>query len=287
MLTITFLGTSAGVPTTERGQPSVAISYGDVYLFDCGEGTQRQMMNYGTGYGSVKHIFLTHLHLDHYLGIFGLVETLKMQGLKGLNVYGPGIRRLKFDRSVTAHEVDGEFAFNDKKSGLKVTAFPTEHEVASFGYVVESEPIRKFHEQKAKSLGILGILFREIQTKGELEIKGKTIKLDDVSYIKPGKKIVIVGDSLPCKSTIEAAKGADLLIHESTFDATLRDEAKARLHSACTDAAEVAKKAGVKRLVITHISPRYNEGALLKKQAAEIFPETEVAYDGMKIEMNI
>ena len=284
MLNLTFLGTSAGVPSPDRNLPSIAIKYGDVYLFDCGEGSQRQMMKYGTGYGSVKHIFLTHLHLDHYLGIYGLAETLKMQGIKGLNVYGPGIRRLKFGGVVDLHEVDEHFVFKGK---LTVRAFKTEHDVPSYGYIIETEPVRKFHEQKAKSMGVLGRLFTEIQEKGSLEIKGRKILLDEVSYVKPGKKIVISGDTLPCDATAAAAKDADLLIHEATFDSSLKDEAKSRKHSTGAAAAELAKKASVKKLILTHISARYKDGAELKKEAQEIFPETEVAWDGMSIDMNV
>ena len=148
----------------------------------------------------------------------------------------------------------------------------------------EDEKI-KFHEEKAHSLGLQGRMFKEIQQKGSMKVGGKTIDLDDITWKRPGRKIVYSGDCFPDRHLIEAAKGADILIHEGTFDASLKEEATERQHSTVEDAARTAKEAGVKQLFITHISPRYSDMAPLIEQAKAIFPASEIAVDGLSIDV--
>jgi ribonuclease Z len=286
MLRVTFLGTSGSTPTVNRGMPSLAIKYGsELMLWDCGEGTQRQMMRHKVGYGSVSAIFITHPHIDHYLGLFGLLETLKLSSPspKKLRLFMPKtIGEPVYDFITTEQVKSGElYAGRD----FSVSAFQVKHCRGSYGFIFQEEEKVKFHEEKAHSLGLKGRMFKEIQQKGKLKVGGKEILLDDITWKRPGRKIVYSGDCTPDHHLIEAAKGADLLIHEGTFDPSLKDEAKERMHSTIEDAANTAKEAGAKRLVITHISPRYSDTKALLEQARAIFPGALIADDGLSIDI--
>lgn len=290
MLEVIFVGTTGSIPTTERGMPAIAVKYeSELMLWDCGEGTQRQLMKYHVGYGSINSICITHPHLDHFLGLYGLLETMKLSSVspRKLSVFLP----FKIE-----DESRKSYGFVDFKSlkrgvlykgkGFEVSAFPVKHCRGSHGLVFQEEDRRKFHEKKAHSLGLKGRMFREIIEKGHVKSNGKKIKLDEVTWVKPGRKIVYSGDGMVGDSTIKAAKGAELLVHEGTFDSSMDDEAKARRHSTVADAARAAKKSGVKKLIITHVSPRYSDEIdRLLKEAREIFKETEIASDGMRIKL--
>jgi ribonuclease Z len=162
-----------------------------------------------------------------------------------------------------------------------VSAYPVRHSTGSYGLVFKEDDSLKFHEKKAHSLGLKGRLFKEIQKKGFVKTEKGKIRLEDVSWTKTGRKIVYSGDCAPDKETVKQAKEADLLIHEGTFDASMKEEAEERLHSTVEGAAAVAKKAKAKRLIITHISPRYSDTSILLEQAKKVFPNTEIAKDGM------
>lgn len=287
MFQLTFLGTSGSVPTVERGMPSVAVKYGsELLLWDCGEGTQRQLMRYKVGYGSISAIFISHPHLDHYLGMFGLLETLKLSSAspRKLPVFFPGtsewLERYPFaaPEKLRAGELyrTAEFALE---------AFRVKHCKDSFAFaLIEKEKV-KFHEEKAHALGLKGRMFREIQQKGAVKTPKGVVRLGDISWVKPGRKVVYGGDCVPDSNMLEAAEGADLLVHEATFDESRKEEAAERMHSTAAGAAEVAKKARVKKLILTHISPRYADTKELLEQAKAVFPATEIAYDGMKMDV--
>jgi len=290
MLEVTFIGTSGSIPTTERGMPALSIKYeSELLLFDCGEGTQRQMMKYKVGFGSINAIFISHSHMDHYIGVFGLLETLRLSSAspKPLMIFAPSVLEETFSRGykfVSVEKLKKGVIYTGR--GFSVSAFPVKHNRGSSGFVFQEEDRLKFDEAKAKGLGIRGRLFSEIQNKGSVVVGGRKIALEEVTWKKPGRKIVYSGDCPYCESTVEAAEGADLLVHESTFDASKKTEALERSHSTVEDAAEVAKKAGVKRLVLTHISPRYSdETASLLEAARKIFQNTAIAEDGMKIQL--
>lgn len=286
MLRITFLGTSGSTPTVERGMPGLAIKYeSELMLWDCGEGTQRQLMKYKVGYGSIDSVFISHPHLDHYLGLHGLLETLRLSSpsprpIRLFLPRGMDIEGYKFARTekIKAGEIY-------RGRGFSVHAFSVDHCRGSHGFVFEEDERVKFHEEKAHSLGLRGTLFREIQQKGKVKTEKGEIRLEDITWKRKGRKIAYSGDTAPCDRTIEAAKGADLLIHEATFDSSKSEEAKERQHSTAEDAARVAKSAGVARLVLTHISPRYSDTSLLLEQARAIFPNTEIAVDGLAIDI--
>ncbi len=292
MLNVTFLGTSGGSPTIERGLPSISLRYESAsLLFDCGEGTQRQLMKYKVGYGSINSIFITHPHLDHYLGMFGLLETLKMSSPapKPVDVFVPkGIDIESFERFkfVKPNYIKkGEIFRSLSGNGFTIEAFPVKHCKNSFGFIFQENDRVKFHEEKAHSLGLSGKLFKEITKKGKIKTATGEVSLEDVSWIKPGRKIVYTGDCAPDDTIIEAAKNADLLIHESTFDSSRKEESVERLHSTAEDAAQIASRAGVKKLVLTHISPRYSDSGPLLEQARVIYSNVTIAKDGYGIDL--
>ena len=287
MLKITFLGTSGSSPTVERSMPAIAVQYdGNNMLWDVGECTQRQMMKHGVGYGSIDAVFISHSHLDHYLGLFGLLETLNLNHTKKkIDVFGfedfswieQKYAFVKFTKIKKAKLYSGK--------NYSVSAFPVKHCKGAYGFVFQEDDHIKFYEKKAHSLGLWGTMFSEIQKKGWVEAKGKKVKLEDVTWKKRGRKIVYTGDTLPCDSVVKMANGADVLIHESTFDPERKDEAKERLHSTMEDAAKIAKKAKVGQLVLTHFSPRYPDVKMFEKEIRKIFPNTVFAHDGLVLDV--
>lgn len=287
MFQITFLGTSGGTPTIERGMPALALKYeSDLLLFDCGEGTQRQLMRYKVGYGSVDAIFISHPHLDHYLGLFGYLETLRLSSASPhhLELFLPrGVEIADRYPFATVAQIKKKALL--KKPDFEVSAIPVKHCRDSFAFIFKESDRIKFHEEKAHSLGLKGTMFKEIQKKGKVKTANGEVLLTDVSWVKPGRKVVYSGDSAAGEEIIEAAQGADLLIHEATFDKAHKTEALERLHSTAGDAADIAKRAGVKRLILTHISPRYADTTQLLQEASAVFPGTEIAFDGMKVDL--
>lgn len=305
MMDITVLGCAASTPTPERSLPSIAVRIeGEVLLLDCGEGSQRQMMRHGVSYAQVKAVFLSHLHLDHFLGLFGLGETLRLSGRpEPIEVFGPpGTSRFLSSfgpREIfSVHEITKELLEKCAPAAKAPAAGPlyslNEHDVfvipASHGarvnaysFIIRERDRRRFHEKKAKDLGLAGPMFKEIQKKGSLKVGKKTIKLEDVTYVQPGKMIAYSGDTAYSPSLVHAARGADLLIHDSTFDETQRALADEKAHSTAADAAKTAAAAKVKQLLLFHLSGRYRDPKPLVEEAKKIFPNTIAAEDGLKI----
>jgi len=294
MIRIVVLGSGGAVPAPDRNLTSIAMRYeGEVYLFDCGEGTQRQMMKYGISYAKVKAIFISHLHGDHIFGIPGLVHTLKLTERKEkLFIFGPPGTKERIEglmggemNLVEVVEVDEKWKYElkGKERNCSFSAFKVNHIKNSFGYVFKEEEAPRFDIEVCQKLGIKGRMFKALQTKGEIEIKGKKIKLGDVTYSKPGKKIVYSGDTTYLKETVEQAKGADVIFHEATFMEKDRDEAEKDKHSTALDAARVAKEAGAKMLILYHISNRYKDLKEVKAEAAKEFDAVDVAFDSMEI----
>ncbi len=300
MLAITFLGTGAACPTVDRNVASVAIQReGEMLLFDCGEGTQRQMMRYGVGF-SFREIYFTHFHSDHFLGVIGLFRTLGLMDRKeGMVLYGPkgaqriltgalnvGIERTRFPFEIVELKPGDRLGRGD----YELAVFETEHRADTVGYaLVEQDRLGRFDPEKARELGIPeGPLWGKIH-------KGTPVTLPDGRIItpaelvgapRPGRTVVYTGDTRPHPAVIAAAKRADLLIHEATFGEDERERALETGHATAREAAEVAREAGVRRLVLTHISPRYTRDAPeLLAEARTVFPETVVARDGMTIDV--
>ena len=300
MLTVTLLGTSAAVPSVDRNVAALAIQReGETLLFDCGEGTQRQMMRYGVSF-AFRDIFFTHYHADHMLGVTGLLRTLGLQDRTApVFLYGPrgaqrilsqavglGIERNRFEVEIV--EVAPGQTLN--RGDYDIVVFETDHRADTIGYaLVEHVRLGRFDPDRARDLGIPeGPLWGRIH-------KGETIELPDGRRIEPaqlvgeprrGRKLVYTGDTRPCGTVVEAAAGADLLVHEATFGEDERARAVETGHSTAAQAAEVARQAGARRLVLTHISPRYTRDAPeLLAEAKAVFPETIVARDGLTVEV--
>lgn len=293
MMDITILGSAASTPTPDRSLPAIAVRIdGDILLLDCGEGTQRQMMRLGVSYAKISAIFISHLHLDHYLGVFGMLETLRLNGRTNqIPLFGPIGSARVFARSklLDIHEIEPSAAALKKPlfsiNEHDVYAFQVQHGAGeeSYGFKIVERPRRRFHEQKAHTAGLKGSMFTEIQKKGSIKIGAKTIKLDDISYMQEGKKLVYSGDTIYCKALIKAAEGADLLIHDSTFDETQRELADERSHATAADAAKAAKESGAKQLMLFHIGGRFHDTTPLLQEAKAIFSNTLVAEDGLKL----
>jgi len=284
---IVFLGTSAGMPSRSRNVASVAVVMdGRVLLFDCGEGTQQQLMHAEqVRSGGIEAIFITHLHGDHLFGLPGLLSSLGLGGRRDpLTVYGPhglaaylkAIPYFGIAYELTVIEIEaGEVR---RGNGYRVHAAPVVHHAPCFAYRVdEDERPGKFDADKARALGVPpGPLFGALQ-RGE-DVDGVR-SADVVGPSRPGRSVVYCTDTRPCESAVTLARGANVLIHESTYDATLSAEAKARDHSTAAEAATVAREAEVERLILTHISPRYESSDTLVEEARAIFPSTEAASD--------
>jgi ribonuclease Z len=300
-LTLTFLGTSASRPTVERNVPSLALTReGETILFDCGEGTQRQMMRYGVSF-NLTDVFFTHFHTDHFLGIVGLIRTMSLQGrTESLRTWGPKgaariLRRAELfgaDRVAFPLEVR-ELAPVDEvpRKDYAIRAFPLEHRGApSLGYaLVEAERRGRFNPDLARELGIPeGPLWGRIH-------RGLAVTLPDgrvidpvllVGVPRPGRRVVLTGDTRPSDATLAAAQDADILVHEATFASDEASRASETGHSTAREAADIAARASVRRLVLTHVSARYSRDVGdLEREARAIFPDTVVARDGMQIDV--
>ncbi len=288
MFDLLFLGTGASVPSRNRALPCVAVKRGsDIVLFDCGEGSQRQLMQSRFSFMKIKAIFITHLHGDHFYGLPGLLQTMGMSGRKDpLIVCGP--EGLKDALTTCLNVCEGEIEYpvdirdvkpNDviEVNDMKVTVFKTEHEILSQGYVIrEPDPAAKVDKVKAAEYGISGRDFRVLEKGGVVNgISMKDIILPQAS----GRSVAYTGDTIKCNSVIEAVRGVDVLIHESTYSSSEEGHAIEHNHSTAAWAAEVAKEAGVGTLVLTHISNRYKDREILLKEATEIFPNTLVPSD--------
>ncbi len=299
-LTLTFLGTGAAIPSLDRNVASLALAReGETLLFDCGEGTQRQMMRYGVSF-AVRDVFFTHFHADHLLGLTGLVRTLGLQDRTDpLRLYGPrgaqrvlehalgvGIERNKFP--VQVEELSPGDTVSRPEYDLR--AVEADHRAPSLAYVLEEHTrLGRFQPERVRELGV-----PEGPLWGRLH-RGETVELPDgrrvgptdlVGPPRPGRKVVISGDTRPSAAIAAAAQGADLLVHEATFSAEDGDKAEKTGHSTAAAAATIAREAGVRRLVLTHISARYTrEAPELVAEAQAIFPDSIVARDGLMVDV--
>ncbi|HBC9288238.1 TPA: ribonuclease BN [Escherichia coli] len=295
-----FLGTSAGVPTRTRNVTAILLNLkhptqAGLWLFDCGEGTQHQMLHTAFNPGKLDRIFISHLHGDHLFGLPGLLCSRSMSGIvQPLTIYGPkGIREfvetaLRISGSWTDYPLEiveitaGEIVDDGLR---KVTAYPMEHPLECYGYRIEEhDKPGALNAQALKDAGVQpGPLFQDLK-------KGKTVTLEDGRQINgadylsaptPGKSIAIFGDTGPCDAAIDLAKGVDIMVHETTLDMEMEAKANSRGHSSSRQAATLAREAGVGKLIITHVSSRYDDKGCqhLLRECRAIFPATELASD--------
>jgi ribonuclease Z len=297
-LDIVFLGTSASAPTAHRAPAALLVRRGgDRLLFDCAEGTQRQLMRSTLGLPELPEIFLTHFHADHYLGLPGMLKTFSLRQRElPLTIYGPaGLRELykslgrivgKLSYPVEVEEVRPGEAL--ERDGYRILVFPVHHGVSSVGYAVAEE--ERPGEFDAETADALGIPFGP--ERGALQ-RGESVTLDDGNVVtpdavlgrpRPGRRIVIPGDTAPVETVRVLSEGADVLIHEATFLEDERERAADTLHSTALQAAEAARDAGVRLLALTHVSPRYF-GPELAREARAVFPATVVPKDFDVIEV--
>ncbi len=300
-LTLRFLGTSAARPTVERNVTSLAlVREGETLLFDCGEGTQRQMMRYGVGF-TTEDIFFTHFHTDHLLGLVGLTRTMALQGRTGtLRLYGPpgalkalraciafGGERLTFPVEIA--ELDGGTVL-DRKDYAIHTISADHHGAAALGYaLVEKIRLGRFNPEMARAIGI-----PEGPLWGHLH-RGADVTLPDGRHIaaatlvgqpRAGRKVVISGDTRPTDGLRAMAAHADILVHEATFGDDEAARAIETGHSTAREAATIARDAEVRRLLLTHFSARYSrDPGDLVTQAQSVFAATVAARDGLEIEI--
>lgn len=306
---LVFLGTGASWPSVERNVPAVALKRGsEVLLFDCGEGTQRQFQRSPLSYMQVQKIFITHLHADHYLGLPGLVQTMRLnERREPLLIAGPpGIRELCEDLKVVPRGSkdakpaktrgrDGGFQVQIVEltspvelpfQGYKIVAREVRHTIPALAYaLVEDARPGRFNKPRALELGV-----PEGKAFGQLQ-RGEPVTLEDGRVITPdmvlgptrrGRKFVYTGDCVPCEQTVELAQGADYLVHEATYANDFPDANK-HGHSTAAQAAFIAKAARVTNLYLTHISPRYTNAKPLLEEARKIFPESHEAYDMLSV----
>jgi len=299
-LKIIFLGTSGSMPTQSRGSSSIAIRRkGEIILLDCGEGTQRRMVEAHLGFRRRMKIFVSHLHGDHVLGLPGLLQTMTLlKRERPLEIYGPqGLAGFidAFSSTLggpgfptTTHEIISEGIIL-KTPEYEVRAIQADHDGPSWSYVLEEMPRPgRFHPERALSLGIPeGPLWKKLQLGEDVKNSdGALVRSDEVvdAPIK-GLKIAYSGDTRPSEAFMTASEKADVLIYEATFDSSLLEKAEENGHSTAAQAAQIAKSADVDLLVLTHISSRYPDSTLLLEEAKNIFPNTKIAQDLMELDV--
>lgn len=306
-LDLYFLGTGAAVPSRLRNVYSLAICFpedrSETWLFDCGEGTQHQILHTSIKPTKIRKIFITHLHGDHLFGLPGLLSTRSVLGTNtSVTIYGPtGIgkylktslqisqSRLNFPLEII--EITDDMELRVEQNRLRIARL--DHTIPSYGFRIE-RPSRpgNLDKERLVQLGIQpGPIYRELKA-------GKTVQLEDgriidgTEFLSPEKKgtiFTVLGDTRPTESAVQLAQEADLLVHEATFSQKLADKAKKHRHSTTVEAAQIAKKARVKKLILTHISSRYQEEDTMQllNEARAIFPNTEIAQDLSKFSIHL
>ena len=290
-LKIVFLGTSASVPTKERGLPAVYLEYeGRKFLFDCGEGTQRQLLLAGKSPTSLDAIFITHYHGDHVFGLPGILNSMELNGReKPLYIFAPAstIHRIRW----LVHSIPFSPSFPLVWKPVKgrevlweerlfyIESYPLRHSTETYGYIFVEKDRRKLLKDKLDKLGVKDWrIYRRLKAGEEVEWKGMKLSPDEYTVVVKGRKVGYFVDTAPVD-----VPPVDYLIFDSTFLEEEREKAQETLHSTVKDAAEVAKKIGAKKLFLYHISPRYREEEKLLEEAKEIFENVEVAKDLMEI----
>ena len=306
-LQVTFLGTSSGVPTRGRNVSSVALRLpqrAEIWLFDCGEGTQHQFLRSELRISQIRRIFVTHMHGDHTFGLMGLLASCGLAGNpERIDIYGPPdlqdylkacqrYSQTRFAYPVKVHTVTPGLVFEDKEFAVHCELL--KHRVPAFGYrITEKDRPGQFNVEKAAALGIPpGPIYGQLK-------RGDRVTLADGRVVdgaelcgpeQPGRKLVYCTDTIYCEAAVNLAQEADVLIHEATFAHQDAEMAYQRLHSTSTMAAQVALGANVKQLVMTHFSPRYALGNAVElkdllAEAQAIFPNTMVASDFWSFEI--
>ncbi len=285
-----FLGTGGTYPSLKRGVTSIAVQLqSEVLLLDCGECTQRQLMGSSVSFMKISRILITHLHADHFLGLPGLIQSMSLNGREDkLTVLGPeGTDEMMESIMNLGHFDCGyEVLSQELASGdsidvetYQITAADADHTVPALAYSIEEKArLGKFSLDKARALGIPpSALYSRLQRGETIDYRGIVIRPEQVmGEPRRGRKIVYTGDTRKCSSVTDLAKAADVLIHDATFDSSFEDQAIRYGHSTARQAAEVAIEAGVDRLFLVHISPRYDDPGLIAAEAIKVFASSMV-----------
>jgi len=297
MVEVIFLGTSSMVPTKERNQSSVLIRYKNHgILIDAGEGTQRQMKIANIPLTRITKILITHWHGDHVFGLPGIISSLgASEYAKILEIYGPKgtkkfcdamFKAFVFDKRIDLKIIEikqGKFFENDD---FILEAMELDHGIPTLGYNFIEKDKRKIDIKKIKKLGIPeGPLLGKLQDGKSIELKGKKITPEETTYIIKGKKISLIADTAPCKNCYKLAENADLLICEATFSSKLEEKSEEYGHMTAKQAALIANKANVKKLLLNHLSARYKTPQEIVEEAQTYFHNSKVAEDFMKIKV--
>jgi ribonuclease Z len=292
---LVVLGTSSQVPTRYRNHNGYLLRWDEEgILFDPGEGTQRQMIFAEVTATSVSKICITHFHGDHCLGLAGMCQRLSLDRVPhAVEIYFPATGQVFYDRLRRAsiyHAVAELVPKPIKKPGvvyedakIVIEARRLDHSVETFGYRVQEKDRRTMLPEKLAELGIRGPAIGELQKKGQLVHDGRVVKVEDVSVHKPGQSVAFVMDTRPCQAAVELAAGVDLLIIESTYLSSEKEEAHDHGHMTAAQAATIAREAGAKKVVLTHFSQRYQSVDAFLEEARPIFENAVVAKDGKRV----
>jgi len=301
---LTFLGTTASIPTFERNHPGIYLKYisqdEHCFLFDCGEGTQKQIFKSGLNFMRIDNVFITHWHADHFAGLFGLIETMSLEKReKPLFIYGPEaekfvkiILNLGYGRK-PFEIIQKDVGFRGSKietvfdsSEYQVLSIPVSHGIPAVAYAFVEKDRIKIDKKKALKLGLpkRGAIFQKLKDNGYAVYKGNRIELADVSVIEKGKRVVYSGDTESCKNLIEIAKNSDAFIIDCTYFENITE----RHHINLEQAIKIGEEANTKKLVLTHISRRYQNQKELEDIVKEVIKKSEikdiiVARDFMKV----
>ncbi len=296
MLAVTILGNNSAVPAFDRHPTSQVVTMnGNNLLVDCGEGTQIQMINYKIRRSKISHIFISHLHGDHYFGLPGLINSFSLLGhQQELHVFGPSPLQEIIEMQLRVadtqlcyplhfHTLTGEAVLVDNDK-FTVKCFPTNHRIECYGFVFsEKKPRRKLDPDKAKEYDIPSSFYDRLKNGEDYTRKDGTIIKNELvtEATPPGKTYAFCADTKYDERLIPHIQGADMIYHETTYLDNLRERAEARFHSTTRQAALLAKKAGVKKLLIGHFSSKYDTLEEFEQEAREVFPDTELALEGV------
>ncbi len=292
------MGTASAIPTKTRNHASIVLKiYDRTVLFDCGEGTQKQIMEAQVSPMKIDDIYITHLHGDHILGLPGIIQSLAFRGrTRPLNIYGPqGISELithiknlgyyTISYELMVHEIEGDDVVIYQQNNFLIRAMKMKHTITNYAYKIEEIKQPKFLRDKAIELGVPpGPLFGKLQDGNPVIIDGHEILPEQVlGPPRSGVKLVYSGDTIPQENMIYFAKDVNVLIHEATFSNEYKEKAIENGHTIAEDAALIAKNANVQQLILTHLSNRYTSSETLEKEAKAIFENTVYAEDMMTI----
>jgi ribonuclease Z len=294
---ITFLGTSSMVPTKKRNHSGIFLEYaGEGILFDCGEGTQRQLRLADIAATKITRVCLSHWHGDHVLGLPGLIQTMGGMGYtQTLHIYGvPGSAKyLEYMFKGFANYTTVKFEVHEVKEGIlweddtiRVECIPLRHSIYCIGFsVIEKDKLRINMDYLTEQGVPAGKHLKYLQNGQDLPWKGKTIAAKDATYVAHGRKFTYVADTKLCDNAVKLAKDADILVTECTHSHDIEEKAEQYMHLTAPQGAQIAKDANAKKLILTHFSQRYDNVDELVKQAKEIFPNTSAAYDFLTVKM--